>query len=101
MEANYKQRAEHLERIALEVQRSLDHFERQFHYVPLSKLLLGPLPRDIGLQEYLASSIDGVVESADLATVVEFSGVPALYPVERQAQYLPLIGAALRGGALA
>ena len=97
MDANYKQRAEHLERIALEVQRSLDHFERQFHYVPLSKLLLGPVPRDIGLQEYLASSIDGVVESADLATVLEFPSGSGLAPAERQSQYLPLIGAALRG----
>ena len=96
MDANYKQRAEHLERIALEVQRSLDHFERQYHYVPLSRLLLGPLPRDIGLQEYLASSIDGVVESADLATVMEFPTVPDLGTPERQSQYLPLIGAALR-----
>ncbi|MDB5926462.1 MAG: hypothetical protein JWN13_5398 [Betaproteobacteria bacterium] len=96
MDANYKQRAEHLERIALEVQRSLDHFERQFHYVPLSKLLLGPLPRDIGLHDYLASSIDGVVESADLTTVIEFSTVPELGPAECQSQYLSLIGAALR-----
>ena len=96
MDAKYKQRAEHLERIALEVQRSLDHFERQFHYVPLSKLLLGPLPGDIGLQEYLASSIDGVVESADLASVLEFPSVPHLEPPGRQSQYLSLIGAALR-----
>ena len=96
MDANYKQRAEHLERIALEVQRSLDHFERQYHYVPLSRLLLGPLPRDIGLQEYLASSIDGVVESADLGTVMEFPTVPDLGSPERQSQYLPMIGAALR-----
>jgi MSHA biogenesis protein MshI len=96
MEANYKQRAEHLERIALEVQRSLDHFERQFHYVPLSKLLLGPMPRDIGLHEYLASSIDGVVEAADLSSVMEFATVSALSAIESQSRYLPLIGAALR-----
>jgi MSHA biogenesis protein MshI len=102
LDANYKQRAEHLERIALEVQRSLDHFERQFHYVPLAKLLLGPLPRDIGLQEYLASSIDGVVESADLASVMELSAAPHLGTEEGQSQYLALLGAALRGeGAVA
>jgi MSHA biogenesis protein MshI len=96
MSATYKQRAEHLERIALEVQRSLDHFERQFHYVPLSKLLIGPLPQDIGLHEYLASSIDGVVESADLAAVLELPSVVDLTPPERQFQYLSVIGAALR-----
>lgn len=91
------QRAEHFERIALEVQRSLDHFERQYHYVPLAKLLLAPLPRDIGLQQHLASNIDGEVESADLAAVLEFSSVPDLKAAERQSQYLPMIGAALRG----
>jgi len=101
MDATYKQRAEHLERIALEVQRSLDHFERQFHYVPLSKLLLGPLPRDIGLHEYLASSIDGVVETADLATVIDLPAIPDLTPAERQSQYLSLIGAALREESMA
>ena len=95
LDDNFKQRAEHLERIALEVQRSLDHFERQYRYVPLSKLLLGPLPKEIGLRDYLASSIDGPVETADLSTVMDFK-VPALAAADRQSQYLPLIGAALR-----
>ena len=95
MDDNFKQRAEHLERVALEVQRSLDHFERQYQYVPLSKLLLGPLPKEIGLRDYLRSSIDGPVDSADLSTVIDFT-VPAAAAAERQSQYLPLIGAALR-----
>ena len=95
LDDNFKQRAEHLERIALEVQRSLDHFERQYRYVPLSKLLLGPLPKEIGLRDYIASSIDGPVENADLSTVMDFK-VAALSGADRQSQYLPLIGAALR-----
>jgi MSHA biogenesis protein MshI len=32
------------DKITLELQRSLDHFDRQFHYVTVSKLLLAPLP---------------------------------------------------------
>ena len=90
-------RADILERITLAVQRSLDHFEREFPYVPLSRLLIAPLPRDIGLQDHLASHIDGKVESADLATVMDLAAVPELKRAERQADFLPLIGAALRG----
>lgn len=90
------QRKDHLDRIALEVQRSLDHFERQYHYVSLAKLLLAPLPQDIGLTEHLDSNIDGVVEAIDLATVMDLSAVPDLERPERQSQHLSLIGAALR-----
>lgn len=91
------QREEHLGRIALAVQRSLDHFEREYPYVPLARLLIAPLPRDIGLQEYLTSNIDGTVEAVDLAAVIDFSAVPELRPVEQQSRYLSMIGAALRG----
>lgn len=96
MDDDPARRAEHLARIGLEVQRSLDHFERQYRYVPLSKLLLAPLPRDIGLHEYLASNIDGTVESIDLRAAMDFSSAPDLEQPERQSQYLPLVGAALR-----
>lgn len=85
-------------RIALEVQRSLDHFERQYRYVPMSKLLVAPLPRDIGLHAYLASHIDGAVEAMDLAAAMDLSAVPGLEEPGLQAQYLPLVGAALRSG---
>jgi MSHA biogenesis protein MshI len=91
-----QQRDELFGRIALEVQRSLDHFERQYHYVPLAKLLLAPLPREVGLEEFLTSSIDGVVESADLASTIGFPGAPELGNAARQCEYLSTIGAALR-----
>jgi MSHA biogenesis protein MshI len=91
-----QQRDELFGRIALEVQRSLDHFERQYHYVPLAKLLLAPLPRQVGLEEFLASSIDGVVESADLTATIDFPGAPELGAAARQCEYLSTIGAALR-----
>ena len=91
------EREQHFERIALSVQRSLDHFEREYSSVPLAKLLIAPLPRDIGLQDYLATHIDGIVESVDLSQVMDIAAVPELKHPESQSRYFPMIGAALRG----
>ena len=96
MEADAERRNQNFERIALELQRSLDHFDRQFNYVPVSKLLLAPLPEDIGLQQYLATNIYVPVETMDLAAVMDFPAVPELKQAARQAQCLAAIGAALR-----
>jgi MSHA biogenesis protein MshI len=96
MEADAEKRTANFERVALELQRSLDHFDRQYHYVPVAKLLLAPLPQDIGLREYLAANLYVPVESIDLATVLDFPAVPELKHPQRQAQCLQAIGAALR-----
>lgn len=89
-------RAQQIERITLELQRSLDHFDRQYQYVTVAKLLLAPLPQDIGLQEHLAANIYVPVETIDLSAVMSFPGVPELKHPARQSQCLATIGAALR-----
>jgi MSHA biogenesis protein MshI len=96
LQADAGRRNQHFERIALEVQRSFDHFNDQYSHVPIAKLLLAPLPQDIGLQQYLASNIDVPVETVDLGTVMDFPDVPALEHPARQSQCLQTIGAALR-----
>ena len=96
MDDDDAQRAEAFERVTLAVQRSLDYFEREFSVVPLGKLVLAPLPKDVGLLEHLQSEIDGRVEGADLAEVMDLAAVPELKRPERQAHFLPMIGAALR-----
>ncbi|MFH1043587.1 MAG: agglutinin biogenesis protein MshI [Pseudomonadota bacterium] len=96
-EADAERRNQHFERIALELQRSLDNFDRNYNYVPIAKLLLAPLPQEIGLQQYLAPNISVPVETIDLGAVMDFPGVPELKHPERQAQCLQTIGAALRG----
>ena len=96
LEADTDRRTELFERIALELQRSLDGFDRQYSYVPVAKLMLAPLPQDIGLQQYLATNIYIPIETIDLAAVLDFPAVPALKTAARQAQCLPVIGAALR-----
>jgi MSHA biogenesis protein MshI len=96
MEADETRRADLFDRIALELQRTLDGFDRQYSYVPVAKLMLAPMPKDVGLQAYLAANIYVPVETMDLADVLDFPAVPALKSPERQAECLALIGCALR-----
>lgn len=95
-DADTERRNQHFDRIALELQRSLDNFDRNYSYVPIAKLLLAPLPQDIGLQQYLAPSISVPVETIDLGAVMDFPAIPELKHPARQSQCLATIGAALR-----
>jgi MSHA biogenesis protein MshI len=85
-----------LERLVLELQRSFDHFDRQFSYVTVSRLLLAPLPVDIGLDRHLADNLDVPVETFDLSDVLDFPGAPELRDTSRQGFRLHILGAALR-----
>lgn len=85
------------ERIALELQRSLDSFEHQYHYVSLAQMLVMPLPAEIDLAGYLAQNLYLPVETADLSRVFDFIKVPELRAAARQAQCFHLLGTALRG----
>jgi MSHA biogenesis protein MshI len=88
-------REELLQRVLLELQRTFDHFDRQFAYVPVAKLLLAPDPEETGLLEYLAGNLDMPVERVRLASAIEFSARAELEPREEW-RLFHLIGAALR-----
>ncbi len=89
------QRTYHLERVAEELRRSLDIFERQYQQTPVSELLLAPLPEPVGLQEHLAEALYVPVRSIDLDEVIDFPGerVPSN---QQQWEFFHLFGAALR-----
>jgi len=89
-------REQMFERIALELQRSLDHFDRQFSNVPVARLLLGPVPTEIGLTQYLAGNLSAQVDSVDLGEVLDFHKVPELREPGEQMQRWQTLGAALR-----
>ena len=84
------------DRITLELQRSLDHFDRQFRNVAVSKLVISPVPEGERLVEYLKSNLTVPVELLDLEKVLDFPGVPELRNPLRQSQCLQMIGAAMR-----
>jgi MSHA biogenesis protein MshI len=85
-----------LARLVLEVQRSLDHFDRQFSFLPLGKLMLAPLPEDIKLLGFLAENLYVPVEEARLDSCVDVSRVPDLASPDVQSAQFMTIGAALR-----
>lgn len=85
------------DRVALEVQRSLDHFDRQFGGLPLTRLLLAPFPQAEALRAPLSENLYIPVVIADLEAAVDFSAVPSLGDPNLQGRHLRLIGAALRG----
>jgi MSHA biogenesis protein MshI len=81
-------------RVLLELQRSLDHFERQFRWITLDRLLLGPEAAATGLGAYLRANMDLPVDTVDLNAVLAVSGGPMDASV--QARLFHLLGAALR-----
>ncbi|MBC2759350.1 agglutinin biogenesis protein MshI [Thiobacillus sp.] len=83
-----------LERLTLEIQRSLDHFDRQFGGIPVDRLLLAPMENVEGLCNGLAGNLALPVKPLDLAEVLDIAALP-------EANTLPphcfhAIGAALR-----
>lgn len=83
------------DRITLELQRSLDHFERQFHFVAVAKLVLAPTG-SLALQQYLAQNLYLPVEALNLDSVLDLEKVPELQDPAQQARYFMTLGAALR-----
>ncbi len=86
-------REQAFDRLVLELQRTFDHFDRQFSYVSVSRLLVTPLPALLG---HLQANLDLPVEGFDLGEAVDLSAVPALSDPMRKCEYLHLIGAAMR-----
>jgi MSHA biogenesis protein MshI len=99
LQSNAETRMSLFERIALELQRSLDHMDRQFSYVPIGRVLIAPLPEDIPLADYLKSNVSSSVERANLAEVLDFQNAPGLAESGTQMEFWLTLGAALRAEA--
>ncbi len=88
-------RQQYLDRVELEVQRSLDYFDRQFHHITVGRLLVSA-PADAGVVQLLAANLDLPVEALDLAQVMDIGAVPELAESEYACYALHALGAALR-----
>jgi len=84
------------ERLVIELQRSLDHFDRQFPRVAVAKLVISPVPGADRLRGYLVNRLDLPVELLYLSEVMDFPNIAELHEPARQAQLLHTIGGALR-----
>jgi MSHA biogenesis protein MshI len=84
------------ERLVLQVQRSLDFIGRTLPFIDVNRLILAPMPGEIGLRDRLAENISVPVEALDLNTVFDLSKVPELASIGAQANYFVALGGALR-----
>lgn len=94
-DADENLRQQYLDRVELEVQRSLDYFDRQFHHIPVNRMLVSA-PGALGLDKVLAENLGLPVEMLDLAQAMDVLAVPELADSEFVCHALPALGAALR-----
>lgn len=87
-------RQDALDRMALELQRTFDHFDRQFNHIPVARLLIGPMPEELGVADLLSKNLTLAVEPADLLGKLHFDGAGP----DKQTQWrlFHQFGAALR-----
>lgn len=83
-----------LDQIILEVQRSIDYYERYFAHPAISSLVIAPTPQPVsGMVDYMASQLGMRVRELDLNILLNLE-----QKLERdlQSQCITAIGAALR-----
>lgn len=88
-----------LDKMAMESQRSVDYFERQYSWLPLAKLYLAPVAQTQALLRRLGEYLPIGAESLDLGRVFDFTGQMQLQDAQVQNAVFHLLGAALRQGA--
>lgn len=94
--ADEDRRAQLFERVALEAQRTLDAFDRQYSFMTVAKLLIAPRPELLGFADVLAANLYIPLETMDMSQVFDFeAGAPLMQPAE-QSRLLYAIGAAMR-----
>ena len=89
-----------MDRITLQVQRSVDFMNRTYPFIQVRRIVIAPMPAPIPLRDYVASNIPEPVELLDLSSVLDFSETPELLEEETQSRYFTALGAALRGSEL-
>ncbi|MHB8716916.1 MAG: agglutinin biogenesis protein MshI [Sulfuricaulis sp.] len=82
------------DRIALEVQRSLDYYDSHFRQAPVTHLALAPMPQEVpGLVDYLKTNLNATVLNMDLAKLLECE---VEIPTALMTNCFTALGAALR-----
>jgi len=85
------------ERVLLDLQRSLDNFERNFSYLSLQRLLVLPVPGADDFIKHLAGNLYQPVEALNIRTALDVGPFLTASPAAL-ADALPAIGAALGSG---
>lgn len=93
-----EQRARVRERLLLDLQRSLDSFDRQYSHIPIARVVVACYPPVDTLLAALSETTDFPVVEMDLSSVIDFPALPEVKDTQLQARNLLAIGAALRSG---
>ncbi len=95
-DADESMRQQYQDRVELEVQRSLDYFDRQFHHIPMERMLVS-VPDDSGLVQ-MTGRQSGACRSRRWIWQqgMDIVGVPELADSEFACYALHALGAALR-----
>lgn len=86
------------ERIVLELQRSLDNFERQYPHIAINTLHVAPFEDRDNLCPILRESLYIAVNTFELEDIFEYGKGVELATLKLQGSILPLLGAAMREG---
>ena len=82
------------DRLVLEVQRSLDYYDRYFSQPTVAKILISPTEQPVpGLAEYMSRNTGVAAAVLDVNDIID---APQPLDAQQQAQCLLAIGAAMR-----
>ncbi len=95
LEQDHDRKHASFDKITLELQRSLDHFDRQYNFVSVARLMLAPTGAT-GLEEYLSANMYMPVETCVLSDMLDLGQVPELADVAVQQRFFLPLGAAMR-----
>jgi MSHA biogenesis protein MshI len=85
-----------LDRVLIEVQRSLDHFERNFSQLTVERVLVAPMQESEALVAHLGGHLQLPVAAMDLIDVMDLPPAYLAAPADIRARWFRLIGAGLR-----
>lgn len=88
--------AQKFDRVALEVQRSIDFVRRNVSSMPFDGIYIGPTEREIGLVEKLQTRLLTDIRALDLGSLFDWPTGSDLHQPAVQALYFNALGAALR-----
>lgn len=86
---------DHYERAVLDVQRSLDNFDRNFSHLSLQRLLVLPVPGADDFVSHLRDNLYQPVESLVISDGLDLDAAPMLANITALNDALPAIGLAL------
>ena len=84
------------DRVLVEVQRSLDHFERNFSQLAVDRVLVAPMAQCEALVAHIAANLQLPVAAMDLGDVMDLPPLYLAATPDRRAGWFRLIGAGLR-----